>query len=81
MSQSKQLPKGYEQIDHHDTFDLFNEEKGIVITIHELEPFMDGWEKFDYKVIGAKDQKGFYEGTFQSLSHAEDKVLELAEEH
>jgi len=77
----QKVPDRYSVIDHHDYLDLYNEQKNIVITIHELEPFQNDWERFDYRVIGAQNQQGFYDGTFDSLSHAEDKVLELARKH
>lgn len=80
MQKQSEIPGGFERIDGHDTLDLHNPEKGIVITIIERDDLTQLLQdKYPYKVVGAKEQRGFYEGTFQSLSHAEDKVLELAE--
>lgn len=76
------IPDGYERIGHHDHLDLFNESRGIVITVHERDRLtQEVTGKYPYRVIGAQNQEGFYDGSFQSLSHAEEKVLELAKEH
>ena len=78
----REIPEGYERIDHHDNLTLHNEEKGIVISVLERDPkrHLD-LEEYEWKVSGARNQETFYDGVFQSLSHAEDKALELAAEH
>jgi hypothetical protein len=78
---TREIPDGYERVNHHDHLTLHHPDRGIIIMVSELSPFQDGWERFDWGVSGARNQKGFYDGAFQSLSHAEDKALELAQNH
>lgn len=81
IQEKHSVPSGYEKIEHHDYLSLHNEEKGIIIMVMELRAFQDGWEKFDYRVSGSQNQETIYQGAFQSLSHAEDKVYEVARDH
>lgn len=75
----REIPEEYEVIDHHDTLTLHEPERGIVIMVHERDEIERNLlDKFPYKVSAAENQKTKFNGVFGSLSHAEDKVRELA---
>lgn len=82
MSQTvRELPQGYERVEHHDTLTLHNEAKGIIVTIIERDGRNQDTDKWPYKASAAQNQKPLYEGVFPNLSHAEDKVYEVAHNH
>ena len=82
IDDSPDIPEGYERIDGHDHLSLVNEEKGIVITTHKRDRIhQDLHDVYPFRVLGAQNQVSFYDGSFQSLSHAEEKVIELSRRH
>lgn len=78
MTENLNIPTGFERVEHHDALTLFNEDEGIIIDVHERDSIDRLLGKYPYRVIGSQNQKAFYDGSFQSISHAEEKVIELA---
>lgn len=75
----KEIPSGYEMVDHHDNLTLHEPERGIIIMVHERDEIdREMFGRFPYKVSAAQNQKTKYDGVFDSHSHAEQKVMELA---
>jgi len=81
-SKQRELPDNYEQRDSIGELTIVNDEQNIVITIHERDKITREMQnKYRWRVIGSKDQVGFYDGSFQSKSHAYEKAHELAQRH
>lgn len=81
MIDEADIPDGYE-LTHHDPPGLFDEERGVIITVHERDRITrEVTGKYRWRVIGAQNQKGFYDGSFESREAAVAKQLELAREH
>lgn len=81
MNELKEIPDSYEVIEHHQNLSLHDSERRIMIMVIERDEFdRNQLERFPYKVSAAENQKTKYEGVFDSQSHAESKVRELAHE-
>lgn len=76
---NREIPDSYERIEHHDNLSLHEPDRGIIIMVHERDELeRELLDKFPFKVTTAQNQKSKYSGVFDSESHAEDKVRELA---
>lgn len=75
-------PGDFARIDHHDIPGYYNEDAGVVITIHDRRKdhapvINDEHVRYPFRVIGAKNQVGFYNGVFTSRDAAVRRAEEL----
>lgn len=82
QQQRREIPDGYERVEHHDQLTLHDPDRGIIISVIERDRLScELYDRYPWKVSAAREQEGFYDGSFQSRSHAEDKAFELARDH
>lgn len=82
MQKQRELPEGYEQRDSVGELTIVNDDRDVIITVHERDRVnRELLEKFPYVVRASRDQRGIYTGSFDSRSHAEDKAVELAQRY
>jgi hypothetical protein len=76
-----EIPPGFEVVSSSYGFDeLVRQDAGVVISVHNVCGRRHDVEEYDYRVIGAQNQVGFYDGAFPNMESAWEKVLELGRE-
>jgi len=81
QTQKREIPECFEKVDHHDPLTLHDKDRGIIIMVQDRRTEQRAHiDEYPFRVTGTQDQKYYYEGVFDSKSHAMDKAKELAQQ-